>query len=402
MIPIQIRERQLDCSSASRVWLTRVLQRSRGDLAVTCRVVAGTRSAQRRSSTRRPEEGTSSSYRSKRAIRASSLTPMCRPGGGPAPRAYRPVGVVVGCAVALAAAAACSSADRTPGASPTRASTSATPPTATAAAPHTATTTHPAPSSTSAATSAPELGPVWPIEPRTIAAASTSATGVPVLTAIRTARHGSYERIVLEFTAPYGAAKVRYVPIVRADPPNKIVPLRGSSFLQIVVHGAVAHYRATPITPYSGPSTVTPGYPTIKQVSISGDFEAVLSFGVGLDRTAGFQVSRLSSPDRLVVDVAETPAWPMWPEDNVAAAQRMQAACDQGHQPWRSDPQRVAEVYGIAVYGWSSPVATPVPDATAYTYRVAQQGSPDYVTVRGVRPFTATSKNSIAEIADSR
>lgn len=223
-----------------------------------------------------------------------------------------------------------------------------------------------------------------------------------MLKAIRTARNSSYERLVLEFTGPYGPAKVRYVPVVRADPSNKIVPLRGSSFLQIVVHGAVAHYQATPITPYSGPSTVTPGYPTIKELSISGDFEAVLSLGVGLDRTAGFRVSRLNTPDRLVVDVAETPAWRMWPEDSEAAAQRMQAAFDQGHQPWRGDPQRVAEVYGIAVYGWSSPVASSVPDTTGYTYRVAQQGSPDAVTVRAVRPFTATSKSNIAEIADTR
>jgi hypothetical protein len=223
-----------------------------------------------------------------------------------------------------------------------------------------------------------------------------------VLKAIRTGRHGSYERLVLEFTAPYGMAKVRYVPVVRSDPSDKIVPLQGRSFLEVVVHGAVAQWRAAPITPYSGPSTVTPGYPTIKQVSISGDFEAVLSFGIGLSRTAGFRVARLGSPDRLVVDVAETPAWRMWPEDSLAAARDMQAAFDQGHQPWRGSPRSVAELYGIAVYGWRSPVVTPVPRTTAYTYRVAQKGSPDYVTVRGVRPFAAISKNSIAEIADTR
>jgi len=223
-----------------------------------------------------------------------------------------------------------------------------------------------------------------------------------VLKAIRTGRHGSYERLVLEFTAPYGAANVRYVPVVRADPSYKIVPLQGRSFLEVVVHGAVAQWQASPITPYSGPSTVTPGYPTMKQVSISGDFEAVLSFGIGLSRTAGFRVARLGSPDRLVVDVAETPAWRMWPEDSLAAARDEQAAVDQGHQPWRLSPESVAEVYGIAVYGWRSPVVTPVPGTTAGTYRVAQKGSPDYVTVRGVRPFAATSKNSIAEIADTR
>ena len=134
------------------------------------------------------------------------------------------------------------------------------------------------------------IGPVWPIEPRTIAAAA-SGHGVPVLTAIRTGRHGSYERLTLQFTSSFGEADVGYVPVVHADPSDQVVPLQGSSFLRVVVHGAVAHWSATPITAYTGPSTVTPGYPTLKQVSIAGDFEAVLSFGIGLDRTAGFQVT---------------------------------------------------------------------------------------------------------------
>jgi hypothetical protein len=149
-------------------------------------------------------------------------------------------------------------------------------------------------------------GPVWPIEPRTIPA--VAGRGPSVLKEIRTGQHGSYERLVLEFTAPYGAAKVRYVPVVRQDPSDQLVPLQGRSFLEIVIHGAVARYAATPITPYAGPSTLTPGYSTLRQVSISGDFEAVLSFGVGLSRTAGFRVQRLTAPDRLVLDVAELPA----------------------------------------------------------------------------------------------
>ena len=221
-----------------------------------------------------------------------------------------------------------------------------------------------------------------------------------MLKTIRTAQHGSYERLVLEFTAPYGMAKVRYVPVVRADPSDKVVPLEGRSFLEIVVHGAVAHWQATPITPYAGPSTVTPGYPTLKQVSISGDFEAVLSFGVGLSRTAGFRVERLQAPDRLVVDIAELPAWRMWPEESLTAARAMQAAFDQGHQPWRASPREVAALYGRAVYEWSSPVATPI--AGTSTYLLTQKGSSDHVTVRVVRPFAATNTNSIAEIADTR
>ncbi|MGZ4542870.1 MAG: AMIN-like domain-containing (lipo)protein [Mycobacteriaceae bacterium] len=206
-------------------------------------------------------------------------------------------------------------------------------------------------------------GPVWSIVPRTLAAAPTH--GVPVLASIRTGQHGAYERIVFQFTAAYSTAKVFYVPVVRADPSGKVVALQGASFLQVVVQRAVAHWNATPITPYTGPSTVTPGYPTVKQVSISGDFEAVLSFGVGLDRTAGFQVERLQSPDRLVVDVAERPAWQMWPDDNLAMAQSAQTGFDQGHQSWRGSGASVASSYAFAVYGWNSPVVARSPELTA-------------------------------------
>jgi hypothetical protein len=221
-----------------------------------------------------------------------------------------------------------------------------------------------------------------------------------VLTAVRTGQHGSFERLTLEFTSSFGEANVGYVPVVHADPSDRVVPLQGSSFLRVAVHGAVAHWATTPLGAYAGPSTVTPGYPTLKQVSIAGDFEAVLSFGIGLDRTAGFQVTRLQSPDRLVVDIAESPPWQMWPDDNLAMAREIQAGSYQGHMPWRSSGAGVAWSYAVAVYGWANPVVTRVPGTDAY--RLAPQDSPDHVTVRAVAQFPTLGTSSIFEIVDTR
>ncbi len=318
--------------------------------------------------------------------------------GGDVMRASR-ISVVLA-ALALTGAAACGSKPQ-PGTSPpaARSSTGASSQTSSSPPP----TTPPAATSPVPPPGTPSLaaGPVWPIEPRAIPAGA--GRGTAVLRHIRTGQHGSFERLVLEFTAPCGAVKVGYVPVVREDPSNHIVPLQGHSFLQIVVHGAVARYAATPITPYQGPSTLTPGYPTLRQVSIAGDFEAVLSVGVGLSRTAGFQVQRLTAPDRLVLDVAETPAWRMWPEDSLAQAHEEQTAVNQGHQPWRDSPEQVAKVYALAVYGWNYLLGgldiTRVPNAPAYTYRLAAKGSPDHVTVRAVRAFPGAT---IAEIAGTR
>src|SRR5664280_1517618 len=222
-----------------------------------------------------------------------------------------------------------------------------------------ATATTPTLSPTAPASHVAAIGPVWPIEPRTIAA--SPGHGAAVLTAVRTGQHGSFERLTLQFASSYGEANVGYVPVVHADPSDRVVPLQGRSYLQVVVHGAVAHWSATPIAPYTGPSTVTPGYPTLKHVYLAGDFEAVLSFGIGLDRTAGFQVTRLQSPYRLVVDIAETPAWRIWPDDNLAMARGAQIAFDQGHMSWRGSGEGVAWSYAFVVYGWANPVVTPVP-----------------------------------------
>lgn len=315
-------------------------------------------------------------------------------------RSSRRVRTTVVLAVLTLAVTACGGGGK-PGASATPSTPS---PSGSLTAPVPSATPLPGATSRSPSAGAPAtmVGPVWPIEPRTVAALPASAhpvAGVPVLKAIRTGRQGTYERLTLEFTASFGAATVRYVPVVHEDPSDKVVPLKGTAFLTVVVHNAVAGYAATPITPYAGPSTVTPGYPTLKQVSISGDFEAVLSFGVGLGRTAGFRVFRLRSPERLVVDVAEPPTWRYWPDNSLAAARTVQAALDQGHQPWRGDPASVAEVYARGVYGFSTPVVTRV---GADRYRLAHKGSSDSVTVRAVRLFTGEGRSAVAEIADTR
>jgi hypothetical protein len=250
-------------------------------------------------------------------------------------------------------------------------------------------------------TSAPHraTGPVWPIEPRTVRSLPAEPgddPGPAVLRAIRAGEHGTYERLVLDFSAPYGSATVSYVPVVHADPSDKLVPLRGKSFMQITIQGAVATYVGVPITPYAGPTTVTPGYPTLKQVSVSGDFEAVLSLGVGLARTAGFRVMALRDPCRLVIDVAEPPAWRMWPETSLAAARAIQAAVDQGHQPWRGDPVEVAGLYAKTVYRLSDPAVARV--GTGNTYRLSHRNSADSVLVQVVRPFG----QGICEIGETR
>ena len=168
-----------------------------------------------------------------------------------------------------------------------------------------------APSATSASPTATSPAPTttWPTTDR-------SKEGIPtehaaVLQAIRTAHHPTYDRLVLEFDRPVTGYVVGYVDEIREDASDRLVTLKGGAFLRVVVQSATTDNAfqlgvGDKHVKYAGPRTITPAHPQLQQVTISGDFEAVLSLGVGVTKKAGFNVELLDNPTRLVVDVATT------------------------------------------------------------------------------------------------
>jgi hypothetical protein len=292
--------------------------------------------------------------------------------------------------------AACARTNEAPGAaaSPTTSPTTSVAPAPSTEQSPTPSTAAPQPPTTTSNPPATVYGPVWPLDARTLAA--TPPAQAPALTAIRTARHATYDRLVFDFTGRFGQVRVRYVPVVHADPSDRPVALRGKAFLEVTVHDAYAAWGGRRPS-YAGPRTVTPGYPTLKQVTVSGDFENVLSFGVGVDRIAGFTLMRAGSPNRLVLDLAHRPAWPMWPDNSLAQAQQVQAAFEAGHVPWRTS---VVGYFARLVYGWTDPAVTRIPGTDEYW--VSARGSTERVRIRQVFPFQGTHRVSIAEIAGVR
>ena len=137
-------------------------------------------------------------------------------------------------------------------------------------------------------------------------------TGVPVaglLRAVRVGHHATYDRVVFEFcdssvpqhNVGYAAGKVHM------DPSDLILPLRGRAFVRVVFQGGTtdtARYAPDPETAprYSGPLRLSPNYPQLKELALAGDFEAVLSFGIGIDHVVDLHVHTLASPPRLVID----------------------------------------------------------------------------------------------------
>ena len=120
---------------------------------------------------------------------------------------------------------------------------------------------------------------------------------------VRAAKHSTFDRFTLEFDIVPPGYKVEYVePPILADPSGKEVAIDGKAFLQITIQGAVAYYLNTD-NPYTGPDELKPGLPNLVEAELTGDFEAVLTWVLGVNEEADFRVLTLDDPPRLAVDV---------------------------------------------------------------------------------------------------
>src|SRR6202521_1750974 len=146
--------------------------------------------------------------------------------------------------------------------------------------------------------SADGLGPFNCLD-RSGGVAGTAAT----VSAVRIAHHDGYDRLVIGFatsnTMPqYQLTQQATTHFVR-DASGQPVTLDGSAGIRAVLRNA-------DITP-GAPTDLKPGLPSVREVAQIGNFERVVSYGVGLGTPACFRVLELSGPTRLVIDV-QTPA----------------------------------------------------------------------------------------------
>jgi hypothetical protein len=213
---------------------------------------------------------------------------------------------------------------------------------------------------------APQPGhPNPPAQPHSRPKAQCDSADVPVeglLHAMRAGHHATFDRVVFEFCGSrVPAHRLRYVNEVVQDPSGLPLTLHGPAFVRVVIDGGTtttALIAPDPTTAprYTGPSRLTPNYQLLKEVAIAGDFERVLSFGIGIEHATGLHVQTLTAPARLVVDFwSSAPSTLLWPATTRAQAQELQHAVDQGHQPWLLSPRWVTTVYAQQVLGWAHP-----------------------------------------------
>jgi hypothetical protein len=129
---------------------------------------------------------------------------------------------------------------------------------------------------------------------------SRPASPAPELASVRTARRDGYDRLLFTFRGAMPGYRVRYVPRV-TDGAGRRLPMRGQAFLAVAFEPARAHDPGGATTFRA--ATLSPGYPTLRQVRLTDDFEGRVSFAVGLADRGGFRVTELREPARLAVDV---------------------------------------------------------------------------------------------------
>jgi hypothetical protein len=130
---------------------------------------------------------------------------------------------------------------------------------------------------------------------------SPGAGGQAEVYRIAAACHPGYDRIVMRFRFARPGYDVRFV--TKIVPPSGVpVSLPGRAKLRVRLEPARAHAVATGAALL--PRVLTPHCTNPRRVRLAEDFEGVVTFGLGLDHRAGFRVLRLTSPTRVVVDVA--------------------------------------------------------------------------------------------------
>jgi hypothetical protein len=113
--------------------------------------------------------------------------------------------------------------------------------------------------------------------------------------------HATFDRFVIRARSAIPRYDVRYVNRIVADGSGRPVPLLGTKRIRVLIRDARGHTQGgTNLLP----SVITPRCSNLRQVKPAGDFEGVVTFGLGLRRRTGFRVFRLTGPTRVVIDVA--------------------------------------------------------------------------------------------------
>lgn len=125
---------------------------------------------------------------------------------------------------------------------------------------------------------------------------------------VRASNRGTSDRIVFEFSPPASLEPAiprfeieEVKPPLTQDPSDEPMQVEGLRFFRVIFFGGTGvdeTYTAT----YRGPKEMRLGLPMLKEAEQQGDFEATLSWVMGLGQLRCPQITELRDPPRLAID----------------------------------------------------------------------------------------------------
>ena len=141
-------------------------------------------------------------------------------------------------------------------------------------------------------------------------AGPASATETALLERVAVGRHEGYDRIVFQFRGQgLPGYRVEYVePPFAEDGSGDPVSLTGKAFVGVRLEPASGFdlNTAEGQLVYKGPKRIegsAAGTSVVQELVRTGDFEAVVSWVIGLAEKVDFRVTTAESPSRLIVDL---------------------------------------------------------------------------------------------------
>ena len=125
--------------------------------------------------------------------------------------------------------------------------------------------------------------------------------GLALLVRVRAGRNKDFDRLVFDFEGPVPGMRVQYVDRLIEDGTGNPIPLRGRAVVEIVMQPAAAH-RDDGTPTLSGPLPDLTGFAAFRQIADAGDFEAVLTWGIGVAARTGLRGLTLTGPSRVAID----------------------------------------------------------------------------------------------------
>jgi hypothetical protein len=136
----------------------------------------------------------------------------------------------------------------------------------------------------------------------------SSGAEIALLERVAIGRHEGFDRVVFQFRNHVPGYRVEYVePPLKEDGSGNVVRIEGDAFVVVRMEQASGFDLSTGegVMVYTGPRRLSgsdAGTSVVREVVRTGDFEAVLTWAVGLEERVDFRVRTASAPARLIVD----------------------------------------------------------------------------------------------------